>query len=67
MEKPRMTLDDVLADMRQHGMRMSKELLTECLKQNVFPFCKNIVMTGNRNNFIIMRKDYESWARKYLY
>ena len=67
MGKPRMTLDDVLQDMRDHGMKMSKALLTECLKQNVFPFCTNIVMTGGRNNFIIMRKDYESWAKEYLY
>ena len=35
-KKPRMTLDDVLEDMRQHGMPMQKQVLSECLKKGVF-------------------------------
>lgn len=65
--KPRMTLDDVLADMRAHGMAMEKRTLSECLKQGVFPFATvlGISPTG-RANFLIMRRDYEKWAEEYL-
>ena len=67
-KKPRMTLDDVLEDMRQHGMPMQKQVLSECLKKGVFPFATvlGISPTG-RANFLIMRRDYEKWAAEYLY
>lgn len=67
MKKPRMTLDDVLADMREHGMSMEKKALSECLKRGVFPFATvlGIGPTG-RANFLIMRRDYEKWAKEYL-
>lgn len=65
--KPRMTLDDVLADMRSKGMPMEKRVLSECLKKGVFPFATvlGISPTG-RANFLIMRRDYEQWADEYL-
>lgn len=67
-KKPRMTLDDVLADMRENGLPMDKKVLSECLKQGVFPFATvlGISPTG-RANFLIMRRDYEKWAEEYLY
>lgn len=37
-KNPRMTLDDVLEDMRSHGMSMAKDVLSQCLRQGVFPF-----------------------------
>lgn len=61
-----MTLDDVLADMRANGMKMGKELLSECLNQNVFPFCTVVETKGNRRNYVIMRKDYMAWAQEYF-
>lgn len=65
--KPRMTLDDVLADMRAHGMPMGKQTLMECLRTGVFPFA-TILGAGptGRINFLIMRKDYDRWAAEYL-
>lgn len=65
--KPRMTLDDVLQDMRRHGMSMEKGALSECLKKGVFPFA-TVISTGptGRTNFLIMRRDYERWAEEYL-
>lgn len=65
--KPRMTLDDVLADMRAHGMHMGKQTLMECLRSGIFPFA-TILGTGptGRINFLIMRKDYDKWANEYL-
>lgn len=67
VKKPRMTLDDVLADMRSKGMPMEKRVLSECLKKGVFPFATvlGISPTG-RANFLIMRRDYEQWAKEYL-
>ena len=67
MASPRMTLDDVLADMRAHGMSMQKQLLSECLKQGIFPFAHilGIGPTG-RTTFLILRRDYQKWADEYL-
>ena len=67
VKKPRMTLDDVLADMGSKGMPMEKRVLSECLKKGVFPFATvlGISPTG-RANFLIMRRDYEQWAEEYL-
>ena len=66
--KPRMTLDDVLADMRAHGMPMEKSVLSRCLKEGIFPFA-HILSVGptGRANFLIMRKDYLEWANEYLH
>lgn len=66
MASPRMTLDDVLEDMRAHDMKMGKALLTECLRQGVFPFCRVVETAGNNLNYIIMRKDYNDWASVYF-
>lgn len=65
--KPRMTLDDVLADIRAHGMPMGKQKLIECLRTGIFPFA-TILGAGptGRINFLIMRKDYDKWADEYL-
>ena len=64
---PRMTLDDVLNDMRSKGMPMSKKTLCDCLRQGVFPFAHTISTgTNGRNNYLIMRRDYEIWANEYL-
>lgn len=65
--KPRMTLDDVLEDMRAHGMAVGKGELSNCLKNGMFPFAHitSIGPTG-RVTFLIMRKDYNAWAEEYL-
>lgn len=64
---PRMTLDEVLEDMRSSGMSIGKEVLSHCLKNGVFPF-GHVVGTSptGRDAILIMRKDYESWAKEYL-
>ena len=67
MASPRMTLEDVVVDMRSHGISINKKTLSECLKQGVFPFASivSISPTG-RANFMIMRRDYQKWAEEYL-
>lgn len=64
---PRMTLDEVATDMRSFGMSISKDILSHCLEQGVFPFghVVGVSPTGARC-FMIMRKDYEDWAQAYL-
>lgn len=61
MPSPRMILNDVLTEMRKHGMSMSKTTLVEGIRQGVFPFAHNLDGTC-----VIMRKDFEDWAAEYL-
>lgn len=67
LKKPRMTLDDVLDDMRINGMSMGKDLLIACIREGIFPFAHVIVNGNGRANYVILRKDYEKWAEEYLY
>lgn len=64
---PRMTLDDVLEDMRAHGMPMAKDTLSHCLTEGIFPFAHILsVSPTGKTKFLIMRKDYNAWADEYL-
>ena len=67
-KSPRMTFDEVLEEMRAHGLKMGKEMLLRCARQRVFPFIHVIVNeeTG-RIQYLILRKDYDDWARDYFY
>lgn len=66
-KNPRMTLDDVIDDMRSRGMPMNKANLSHCLKEGIFPFAHVIGYSPTgRANFLIMRRDYEVWADEYL-
>lgn len=66
-KSPRMTLDDVIEDMRSRGMPMNKANLSHCLQEGIFPFA-HILSVGptGRVTFLIMRKDYDDWAEEYL-
>ena len=64
MSSPRMILNDVLAEMRKHGMPISDSILYEGIKQGVFPFGKYI-QPSDASAHIIMRKDFEDWAAEY--
>ena len=61
MPNPRMIMDDVLFEMRKHGMSMSKTTLVEGIQPGVFPFAHLLDGTC-----VIMRKDFEDWAKDYL-
>lgn len=66
--KARMTLDDVLEDMREHGMKIGKRALSDGLKSGLFPFARILnVGAAGRTTFLIFRKDYEAWAREFIY
>lgn len=64
---PRMTLKEVVEDMRASGMSATEPMVSHCLKEGAFPFGHQIAegATG-RTTFLIMRKDYEDWAKEYL-
>jgi hypothetical protein len=67
MGKFKMTLDDVVLDMRDRGMKMGKKTLADAIESGYFPFGKVISIGANGvRNILIMRKDYENWADQYL-
>lgn len=67
MASPRMTIHEVMTDMRSRGLPMTYKTISECLKSGAFPF-GHVIGTGSsgRTTFLILRKDYEAWANEYL-
>lgn len=67
LKSPKMTLSEVLEDLRLHGVSMGNAALSHCLETGVFPFA-HVIGKGptGRTAFLIMRKDYEDWAKEYL-
>ena len=68
MEKPRMTVNEVLGDMRARGFSISPKTFSEGEDAGCFPFVHVLSQSDNtgRKNLLIMRKDYEKWVREYL-
>lgn len=68
MPNPRMTVNEVLDDMRSRGFKISPKTFNEGTDAGCFPFVKilGISEATGRRNVLIMRKDYETWAREYL-
>lgn len=66
--KNRMTLDDVLFDMRSRGMSMTKGSLGDLIENGTIPIGsvhRNIKANGKpstRRVFLIFRSDYLRWA-----
>lgn len=67
MAGPRMTMTEVMKDMKRRGLPLTSKTLSNCLKNGYFPFAR-ILNTGSsgRTTFLIFRKDYESWADENL-
>lgn len=67
MGKFRLTLNDVVLDMRERGLKMTKKTLADAIESGYFPFGKVISIGDNGvRNILIMRKDYEDWVDRYL-
>ena len=64
-KKGRMTLDDVIVDLRSRGCPINKKVLSDLLKNGTFPFATvlNVGKTG-RTSFLILRPQYEAWANE---
>lgn len=67
MGKPRMTLQEVLTEMRRRGMSIGQATLADMIEAGEVPFA-TIIGYGDtgRRSFLIMRKDFERWADEYL-
>lgn len=67
MPNPRMTLKEVMEDMKDRGLPMTPKTISECLVSGALPFA-HIIGTGDsgRTTFLIFRRDYEKWAEEYL-
>ena len=68
MAKPRMTVNEVLNDMRARGFSISPKTFSEGVDAGCFPFVNVLSKSDNtgRRNVLIMRKDYEKWVQEYL-
>jgi hypothetical protein len=64
--RPKMTINEVIGDMRERGFRISQQRFTKCAHQGVFPFVTLIQTSEDRQSFLIFRKNYEEWADEYL-
>lgn len=66
--KNRMTLDDVLFDMRSRGISMSKGILGDLIESGQIPIgsvrrsIKSNGKPATRRDFVIFRTDYIRWA-----
>lgn len=67
MNKLQMTVNEVMADMRQHGMPMSPGKFNLMVDAGFFPFVKILrVSAGGRRTQVIFRRDYEAWRDEQL-
>lgn len=68
MASPRMTVNEVLNDMRRRGFKISPKTFSEGVDAGCFPFVNVLSQSEatGRRNVLIMRKDYEAWAQEYL-
>ena len=67
MKQPRMTLEDVRAEMRARGLHIGQATLADMIEAGKVPFATMIGYgpTGRRS-FLVLRADFEEWAKKYL-
>lgn len=67
MDKISMTVNDVLADMRRHGLRMSPKKFNLMVDAGLLPFVKVLSTSpAGRRTQVIFRRDYETWRNQQL-
>lgn len=67
MDKLQMNVNEVMADMRQHGMPMSPRKFNLMVDAGYLPFVKLLqVSAGGRRTQVIFRRDYEAWRDEKL-
>lgn len=61
----RMTMNEVMSDMRSCGFSISQKTLSDGMVAGVFPF-GTLLSTGQtgRRTFMILRRDYETWKNQ---
>lgn len=65
--KNRMSLDDVVAELRDRGFPIGKKTLADMIESGQLPF-GSVVSSGatGRRTFLILRSDFEAWADQKL-
>lgn len=68
MEKPVMTLAEVVQDLRSVGMKTNANTISDGIASGIYPFGR-ILKTGEtgRRHIQIFRSDYEQWKAKVLF
>lgn len=67
MARPKMTVNEVLEDMRSRNFPISPKSFNEGIDAGAFPFARILGYSDTgRRNILILRKDYEAWAGEYL-
>lgn len=67
MARPKMTVNEVLTDMRSRGFPISPKTFNEGIDSGAFPFARVLGYSDTgRRNILILRRDYEAWAEEYL-
>lgn len=67
MGKEHMNVNEVMNDMREHGLRMSPEKFNLMVDAGMLPFVKVLRISPNgRRTQVILRKDYEDWRKEKL-
>ena len=62
MTNPKMTINEVVADMRSIGMKVGHGTVSDGIVSGLFPFGKLLAESpSGRRTFIILRKEYEKW------
>lgn len=62
MKKIQMTVNEVMEDMRKHGLRMSPKKFNIMVDAGIFPFVNVLYVSDNgRRTQVIFRREYEAW------
>ena len=65
--KAHMNVNEVIADMRQHGFKMSPKKFNMMTDAGLLPFVHVLSVSAcGRRNLVIRRKDYVNWRDKEL-
>lgn len=65
MNRLQMNVNEVMADMRHHGLRISPKKFNMMVDAGLLPFVRVLsISPGGRRTQVIFRKDYESWRNK---
>lgn len=67
MDRLHMNVNEVMADMRNYGFRISPKKFNQMVDSGLLPFVKILSISPNgRRTQIILRRDYESWRKETL-
>lgn len=67
MDMLTMSVNEVINDLRKHGIRMSPRKFNIMVDSGVFPFVKVVGHTlQGRRSQVILRQEYNNWLKTFL-